>query len=147
MPERFSARTRSFPASENPNLEFQVCDAREIGSIAGRFNIVFSNAALHWVDDHEKILRGAASVLKPGGRLVISCGGKGNAHDVFLALRPEMRLKRWREYFRKMSLPYFFYAPGDYEQWLSKYNFKINVLRLAPKDSTYDGTNGFAAWL
>jgi len=80
--------------------------------VGGRFDLFFSNAALHWVDDHEAILRGAAAALKPGGRLMISCGGKGNAHDVFLALRPEMRLQRWREYFRQMPLPYFFIRPA-----------------------------------
>ena len=108
---------------------------------------MFSNAALHWVDDHEAILRGAASVLRNGGRLVVSCGGKGNAHDVFLALRPEMRLKCWCEFFRKMPLPYFFYAPADYEKWLPKFGFKINTLKLAPKDAIYDGAEGLATWL
>jgi hypothetical protein len=50
-------------------------------------------------DDHKKFLSGAAAVLKTGGRVVVSCGGKGDAHEVFLALRPEMRLARWREFF------------------------------------------------
>jgi trans-aconitate methyltransferase len=85
--------------------------------------------------------------MKPGGRLVVSCGGKGNAHDVFLALRPEMRLKRWREFFRKMPTPYFFYAPGDYEKWLPQFGFEINYLKLAPKNATYAGRQGFATWL
>jgi trans-aconitate methyltransferase len=140
---------KTFPAAEMSNLKFQICDAREIKPpIAGApFDLLFSNAALHWVDDHEAILRGAASVLKPGGRLVVSCGGKGNAHDVFLALRPEMRLNRWREFFRKMPLPYFFYAPSDYEKWLPKFGFKIHTLTLAPKDATYAGPDGFATWL
>lgn len=147
--EMVSFAKQTFPAKKNSNLKFQIGDAREIGSQkhANRFDLVFSNAALHWVDDHEAILRGAATVLKPGGRLVISCGGKGNAHDVFLALRPEMRLKRWREYFRKMPMPYFFYAPGSYEKWLPKFGFKINHLLLAPKDATYAGAAGFATWL
>jgi len=118
----------------------------EGAGVAG-FDVVFSNAALHWVDDHEAFLRGAASVLKPGGRLVVSCGGKGNAHEVFLALRPEMRLKRWCGYFRNMPLPYFFYAPGDYEKWLPKHGFKINALNLAPKDATYAGADGLVTWL
>jgi len=147
--EMISFAKKTFPAKKFLNLRFQICDAREISpkKFKQKFDVVFSNAALHWVDDHENFLRGAASVLKSGGRLVISCGGKGNAHDVFVALRPEMRLKRWREFFRKIPTPYFFYAPGDYEKWLPKVNFKINSLKLAPKDATYPGADGFAAWL
>jgi trans-aconitate 2-methyltransferase len=137
---------KTFPAKNFPNLKFQVMDARKI-KFARQFDVIFSNAALHWVDDHEKILRGAASVLKSGGRLIVSCGGKGNAHDVFVALRPEMRLKRWRDFFRKMPTPYFFYAPDDYKKWLPKFGFKIQKIKLAPKDATYDGAEGFATWL
>ena len=137
---------KMFPVRKNPNLRFHVMDARRI-RFARQFDLVFSNAALHWVDDHQAILRGAASVLKPGGRLVVSCGGKGNAHDVFLALRPEMRLKRWRQFFRRMPKPYFFYRPADYEKWLPRSGFNIVNLRLAPKDATYTGQEGFAAWL
>jgi trans-aconitate methyltransferase len=121
-------------------------DARQI-KFAQSFDMIFSNAALHWVDDHEIILRGAALVLKSGGRLVVSCGGKGNAQDVFAALRPEMRLKRWREFFRQMPAPYFFYSPEDYAKWLPKYGFQIQNILLAPRDATYKGTKGFATWL
>lgn len=144
--EMIAFARQQFPAPEISNLKFEIADARKI-RFREKFDLVFSNAALHWVDDHEKILRGAASVLKSGGRLVVSCGGKGNAHDVFLALRPEMRLKHWRDFFRKMPLPYFFYSPGDYEIWLPKYGFIINALKLAPKDATYLGAEGLATWL
>jgi trans-aconitate methyltransferase len=145
-PQMIAFAKKTFPPKKNPNLKFQVMDARKI-KFARPFDLIFSNAALHWVDDHEKILRGAAAVLKSGGRLVVSCGGKGNAHDVFLALRPEIRLRRWREFFRQMPTPYFFYAPDDYKKWLPKSGFKIRKLKLAPKDATYDGAEGFATWL
>jgi trans-aconitate 2-methyltransferase len=145
-PQMIEFAKQAFPAATFSNLRFRVMDARKI-KFDRRCDLVFSNAALHWVDDHQAILRGAASVLRSGGRLVVSCGGKGNAHDVFLALRPEMRLKRWCEFFRRMPMPYFFYAPGDYEKWLPKFGFQINRLELAPKDATYAGAEGFATWL
>ena len=144
--EMIAFAQENFPARKHPNLKFRVMDAREI-QFTRTFDLIFSNAALHWVDDHEAILRGAAAALKSGGRLVISCGGKGNAHDVFLALRPEMRLKRWCGFFRKMPMPYFFYAPGDYQKWLPEFGFKINAVELTPKDATYAGAAGFATWL
>jgi trans-aconitate methyltransferase len=148
-PQMIAFAKKTFPAKKNPKLRFQTCDARKISvkKFSARFDVIFSNAALHWVDDHEKILRGAAAVLKSGGRLVVSCGGKGNAQDVFVALRPEIKLKRWREFFRKMPTPYFFYAPEDYKKWLPKFGFKIQKLELAPKGATYQGAEGFATWL
>jgi trans-aconitate methyltransferase len=145
-PQMIEFAKKTFPAEKFPNLRFRVMDARII-KFERRFDLVFSNAALHWVNDHPAILRGTASILKSAGRLIVSCGGTGNAQDVFVALRPEMRLKRWREFFRKMPTPYFFYAPEDYERWLQKFGFKINSLKLAPKDATYDGAGGFATWL
>jgi trans-aconitate methyltransferase len=144
--EMIAFARKTFPAKRIPNLKFHVMDARKI-KFARPFDFIFSNAALHWVDDHENFLRGASAVLKSGGRLVISCGGKGNAQDVFVALRPEIKLKRWREFFKRMPTPYFFYAPSDYEKWLPKFGFIIQELQLAAKDATYNGADGFAAWL
>ena len=137
---------KTFPAAEFSNLRFRVMDARKL-KFDRRFDLVFSNAALHWVDDHPAILRGAAIVLKSAGRLVVSCGGRGNAQDVFVALRPEMRLKRWREFFRRMPTPYFFHAPADYEKWLPRFGFQIQNVALVTKDATYNGAEGFATWL
>ena len=146
-PEMIAFAQKSFPNSRNPNLQFQICDARKIDRLGGSFDIVFSNAALHWVDDHEAVVRGAAAILKAGGRLMVSCGGRGNAHDVFLALRPEMRLQRWREFFRKMPVPYFFHSPEDYKKWLPRHGFMTRALELAPKDAAYGSEEGFATWL
>jgi trans-aconitate methyltransferase len=113
---------------------------------AEKFDLIFSNAALHWVDDHPAFLRGAAACLCSGGRLVVSCGGKGNAQDVFAALCAQMRLKRWREFFRKMEAPYFFHAPEEYEKWLPRLGFKTRSVRLADKDMVFDEREKFAGW-
>jgi trans-aconitate 2-methyltransferase len=145
-PQMIKFARKIFSREEFPNLKFHVMDAREI-DLTGKFDLVFSNAALHWIEDHQKFLRGAAACLRSGGRLVVSCGGGGNAHDVFVALRPEMRLKPWRKFFRGMGKPYFFYSPADYEKWLPRFGFDTVGIRLAPKEATYAGRGGFVAWL
>jgi trans-aconitate 2-methyltransferase len=139
---------KTFPRSQLPNLHFHVMDARKISAsaISSAFDVVFSNAALHWVDDHQAFLRGASACLRSGGRLVVSCGGKGNAQDVFIALRGEMRLKRWKEFFRKLERPYFFYSPEDYQKWLPRFGFESRSVRLAEKDMAFENPGKFAGW-
>jgi len=135
-----------FPAKKFPNLEFVKMDARRI-RFPLPFDLIFSNAALHWVDDHPAFLRGASACLKADGRLVISCGGKGNAQDVFSALRATLRTKSWRNYFRNLAAPYFFHQPEDYERWLPRFGFKPALVRLANKETIFPGRQGLAAWI
>jgi trans-aconitate 2-methyltransferase len=39
---------------------------------------VLSTATFHWIEDHERLFARLHAVLRPGGRLVAQCGGKGN---------------------------------------------------------------------
>ena len=136
----------AFAREKFPGVEFHLMDARKI-QFAKIFDLIFSNAALHWVDDQEAFLRGAATVLRPGGRLVVSCGGRGNGQTMVTAIRAVMRLKRWRDYFRGMPMPYFFYAPDEYQVWLRRAGFQPGSVRLTPKDAVYDGFIGLKIWL
>ena len=129
-----------------PGQEFHVMDARHI-HLPRPFDVIFSNAALHWVDDHAAFLSGAARALRPGGRLLISCGGRGNAQAVVVALHAVMRRKRWRDWFRAMPMPYFFYGPEAYRAWLERAGFPTHSVTLSPKDAVYLGPDGLSAWL
>jgi trans-aconitate methyltransferase len=144
-PEMIGFARATFAPGSVPRLDFQVMDARRI-RVGRRFDLVFSNAALHWVDDHPAFLRGAAGCLRPGGRLVVSCGGKGNAQDVFVQLRAEIRLKLWRDCFRKLERPYFFHSPQEYERWLPRFGFRSRGVRLADKDMRFETRDRFAGW-
>jgi trans-aconitate 2-methyltransferase len=41
-------------------------------------DLVYSNAVFHWIPDHENLFRRLFAALRPNGRLVAQCGGKGN---------------------------------------------------------------------
>jgi trans-aconitate methyltransferase len=139
-------RRRRIISNSNPRSPALSPLGRGEGEEEAWFDVVFSSSVLHWVDDHRAFLRGAAACLHPGGRLVVSCGGKGNAQDVFVALRPEMRLKPWCKFFRKMEKPYFLHSPAEYEKWLPRFGFKTHAVKLSPKDAVYQGRDRFAAW-
>jgi trans-aconitate 2-methyltransferase len=137
---------RTYPQAEYPNLEFACVDARAL-AFDSIFDLVFSNAVLHWVDDHRAVLAGAARALKPGGRLAISCGGQGNAAEVLRVLAEVVSCAPWREYLGGFQNPYFFYGVQEYAQWLGAAGFEVRRLELVPKDMTHQGKPGLAGWI
>ncbi len=66
---------KAFPQKDYLNLCFQVMDARKL-TFKSEFDIVFSNAALHWIVDQNAVLAGVQRSLKPGGRMLFQMAGK-----------------------------------------------------------------------
>src|SRR5262249_12224499 len=80
-PEMLTAARAAYPG-----LEFVQADARQF-TFAEPFDAVFSNAALHWVREPQRVIRCIREALKPGGRFVAELGGKGNVQTIAHALR------------------------------------------------------------
>ena len=59
------------------NLRFLLMDINELIYVE-QFDVVFSNATLHWVKDHERLLRNVGRALRKGGRLRFNFAGEGN---------------------------------------------------------------------
>jgi trans-aconitate 2-methyltransferase len=53
------------------HLRFKQRSIEEQLALPEKWDLVFSNAAIQWVDDHEKLLPGIISIIQPGGQLLI----------------------------------------------------------------------------
>lgn len=54
------------------NLDFKLCDVgTDLLNLDHDFDIVFSNACIQWIPDHNKLLRNMMKILKPGGILAV----------------------------------------------------------------------------
>jgi trans-aconitate 2-methyltransferase len=97
-----------------------------------KVDVVFSCAVFHWITDHDRLFERLRAVLKPGGRLVAQCGGKGNIDNV-LEIVGE-RPGRW------------LYADGpDTEGRLAKAGFTTARAWLEPKPTRVDDMETFLA--
>lgn len=55
-----------------PGLNFMLFDAeKDFPFIQEKFDIVFSNACIQWVPDHERLLKNMMGLLKDGGILAV----------------------------------------------------------------------------
>lgn len=71
--DRSGAMLEGAAVLADSGLRFRCADLRdvldELDAHAERVDVVLSNAALHWVDDHERLLQRLTAVLAPGGQL------------------------------------------------------------------------------
>jgi len=81
------ARRRLAEAEASGRIRFVVADLGAPLPLAEPVDAVFSNATFHWVRDHAALYRNLAAILRPGGQLVVDCGGAGNIASVEAALR------------------------------------------------------------
>jgi len=136
----------NFPPESHPNLSFQVKDAREL-DFTEEFDIVFSNATLHWVIDHAPVLEGIMRSLKPSGYILLQMGGQDSATELVKILESMAAEEPWARYFDRFTFPYGFYGPEKYRRWLGAAGFKMKRIELIPKDMTHQGEAGLASWI
>jgi trans-aconitate 2-methyltransferase len=69
-------------------------------------DLVFSNATFHWIPDHPALFSALHRALRPAGRLVAQCGGRGNI-DAFRRLADEVaREEPFARYFASWRGPW-----------------------------------------
>lgn len=143
--EMIALAINKFPFSAYPNLSFQKQDAREL-SFFHEFDLVFSNAVLHWVLDHRPVLKGIYQALKLNGRVVVQMGGKGNAAQVVSVVHELLEQDEWKDFFKNFSFPYGFYSPEEYEPWLKETGFRIHAVKLYPIIMVHENEEKFKGW-
>jgi trans-aconitate methyltransferase len=128
-----------------PAIEFQVVDATQL-NFDQRFDAVFSNAALHWILDAEKVVAGVARALKPGGRFIAEFGGKGNIETLMRAINGAAEKFGIAEGLEKLG----WYYPGiaEYAGLLEKYGLEVREASLFERPTRLeDGEEGLDSWL
>jgi trans-aconitate methyltransferase len=137
---------KTFPPQHYPNLDWKVMDARDL-TFDGEFDIVFSNAALHWVSDHLSILRGIKRSLKLGGKAFLQMGGRGSHFNFVTVAGSVIGNETWKGYFSDFSYSFGFHDPQEYEAWIRQVGLEPKRVELVARDMVLEGREGVAAWL
>ena len=110
-------------------LQVFVMDGQSF-ALKRHFDAVFTNAALHWMKQADKVVEGVASSLKSGGRFVGEFGGQGNVETIRQALHSALRQRGIDPW----SIdPWYYAAPKDYADLLNRYGFTVSYIELIPR--------------
>lgn len=121
--------------------------AASLPFVDAEFDVVYSNAALHWVEDHPKVIREIARVLRPGGRLVARLGGAGNQADIAIAALTLFGREPFSRY-RPADLrsPWNMGDPGTWAAALLRNGLRIRDLRLVTSPSGWASVEDMKSW-
>ena len=132
-------------ARENfPSLRFEVMDARE-ARFPKPFDAVFSNAALHWIPQPERVVASMRGVLRRGGRFVAEFGGRGNVASLMAAVNQAQAALGLGN---AAGSPWYFPGIAEYSQLLESHGLEVTFATLFSRPTPLEGgKKGLREWL
>lgn len=96
------------------------------------FDLIFSNAVLHWIPDHDKLFREWFAHLKPGGELLAQGGGEGNLEQVRATTEALRREPDYAPHFRGWTPPWHYEDDASTQERLFITGFVDPEVSLVP---------------
>jgi len=115
------------------NVELVEADFAHV-KLPTKLDVIFSNAALHWVHDHAQVFQHFWDMLNcdetKGGQLLIQCGGYGNLQRILAILRRVMEFNEFKEYFASFNQSWYFAKPDDTSKLLGEIGYVSTKIHL-----------------
>lgn len=126
-----------------PSLNFVKGDATDF-FFKEKFDAVFSNAALHWIDADRQpdMMLCVRDCLNKGGQFVFEMGGFGNNQLIHAQLERQFKARGY-EY----EIPFYFPTAGQYSAMLEGTGLLVTYASLFKRPTPVDGYDGLVQWL
>jgi trans-aconitate methyltransferase len=128
-------------AAKALGLDARVMDGHAL-QFNSEFDAVFSNAALHWLKEPDKVVDGVWRALNPGGRFVGEFGGFGNVATIVAALEQALRE---RSIDPGPINPWYNPTADEYRMVLGARGFVVSTIMLFPRSTPLPGN--IVGWL
>ncbi|WP_207514943.1 class I SAM-dependent methyltransferase [Longitalea luteola] len=131
--------------NEYPHLPFRLASVTDF-QFEELFDALFSNAVLHWVTEKEQAIQCMYNNLKPGGRLVLEMGGKGNVELIINALKKALINHGYRQNAAREI--WYFPSVSEYTGLLEKQGFRVTYAAHYNRETELKDTQqGIKDWV
>lgn len=131
---------------ERENLSFAHMDINEM-DLENDLDLIFSNAALHWVKDHRRLLKNAHRALKPHGKILWEFGGDGNCPTFLDVMKKKIREDRYAGYFKDLEWPWYMPSKQQYTALIEAVGaFDYKITEVA-RDTHFADAQELIRWI
>lgn len=134
--------TAHFGPDANPNLRFEVGDARTL-SFKEQFDLVVSFNALHWVPEQDAALRAIAQSMKAGGRAQLRLVTAGPRQSIESVVEEVRKSPQWKRHFRDFHDPYLRLTPEEYAATAVKNGMRVLHIHTEAKSWNFQSRAAF----
>jgi len=131
---------------EKDNLRFRLMDIDAI-DFENEFDVIYSNATLHWVKNHHHLLNNVHRALKTGGSLRFNFAGEGNCSHFFKVIRRAIKMDEFTSYFKNFSWPWYMPSVDEYSQLVKKSKLQNGEIWNENADRFFPDTQAMIGWV
>ena len=107
---------------ESVNVSFRLLSINDI-NFKNEFDLIFSNATLHWIIDHRNLLNRTYNALRKQGIIRFNFAGDGNCSTFFSVIKQVMEHSEYKDYFRAFEWPWYMPRLVDYKLLVESFDF------------------------
>ena len=128
------------------NLDFVQMDINNL-LFSNEFDVIFSNAALHWVKDHNMLLHNSYTALNKNGIILWSFGGHGNCTHFLDVIQAKINEDKYRDFFMNFKMPWFMPSKSQYEKFISNIGFSEFTIDEVNRDRYFSTSDEMIKWI
>jgi trans-aconitate 2-methyltransferase len=128
------------------NVRFELRDINAI-DFESEFDLIFSNATLHWVKDHSRLLSNVFRALKDRGTARFQFAGDGNCSNLIRILREVTSAKIYADYFNEFDWPWYMPAVDEYRALLDEVAFTEKRVWSENGDKHFESAEAMIRWI
>lgn len=128
------------------NMEFRLLDI-ETMIFEDEFDVVFSNAALHWIMDHPRVLDMIYKSMKKGGIMRAQFAGEGNCKNLSDVLMEAISSHEFKADFSSFEWPWYMPGKAEYEELLRSAGFEQYRVWIENADRSFPDEDSFVGWI
>ena len=128
------------------NLSFSRMDINDMDFVEA-FDVAFSNATLHWIKDHRRMLEAVMRSLRPCGwaRFNFAAAGTGKPFDE--AVGQVMKRPLFAAAFNDFQWPWYMPAGEEYDELVRSAGFREAKVWSENKDRWFDNSDVMIRWV
>jgi trans-aconitate methyltransferase len=128
------------------NLSFGLLDINQLAN-ENEFDVVFSNATLHWIRDHANLLHRVFRVLRPCGVLRFNFAADGNCSTFNRVVQEVMAGPQYADCFRGFEWPWYMPKIDAYRALARKFEFRRLKVWGENADRFFPDTDAMIRWI